>query len=306
MSEYQYYEFQAIDRCLTNAHMSELRAVSKCARITPNSFVNDYSYGDFKGDEDLWMEEYFDGFLYYANWGTRILKLRLPESLLDLKTAQAYCNSDHAAARLSHDSVILDFVSDGCDADSWDEQWDDGLQLSSFLSLRMDLMHGGLRCLYLGWLAHLQDEECDDTQLEPPVPPGLSQLNSALINFAMLLRVDPNLIEAAAQMSPALLNPTSQSSDFRTWLGALSESEKDDLLVDVLRGSTTGDRTASLMLLQRFNQAQSQQRPGKTNSGIRLRTVGELLAAAELITQENERKEIDCNNALYYQLTGER
>ncbi len=293
MSEYQYYEFQAIDRCLTNAHMSELRAVSKRARITPNSFVNEYSYGDFKGDEDLWMEEYFDGFLYYANWGTRILKLRLPESLLDLKTAQAYCNSDHATARLSYDSVILDFMSDGCDAYSWDEQWDDGLQLSSFLSLRMDLMHGDLRCLYLGWLANLQDEECDDTQLEPPVPPGLSQLNSALINFAMLLRVDPNLIEAAAQMSPALLNPTSQSSDFRTWLGALSESEKDDVLVDVLRGSTTGDRTASLMLLQRFNQAQSQQRPGKTNSGIRLRTVGELLAAAELITQENERKEVE-------------
>ena len=95
MSEYQYYEFQAIDRCLTNAHMSELRAVSKRARITPNSFVNEYSYGDFKGDEDLWMEEYFDGFLYYANWGTRILKLRLPESLLDLKTSRfkgIYCS----------------------------------------------------------------------------------------------------------------------------------------------------------------------------------------------------------------------
>ena len=140
-------------------------AVSKRARITPNSFVNVYSYGDFKGDKDLWMEEYFDGFLYYANWGTRMLKLRLPESLLDLKTAQAYCNSRCAAARLSYDSVILDFTSDGFEADSWDEDWDDGLQLSSFLSLRMDLMHGDLRCLYLAWLANLQDEECDETQL---------------------------------------------------------------------------------------------------------------------------------------------
>ena len=126
------------------------------------------------------------------------------------------------------------------------------------------------------------------------VPPGLSQLNSALKNFAMLLHVDPNLIEAAAQMSPALqLNPASQANDFRTWVGTLSESEKDDVLVDVLRGSTTGNQTASLMFLQRFNQEQGQENPVKPTLNIRQRPVGELLAAAELITQENERKEVE-------------
>ena len=52
MSEYQYYEFQAIDRPLTEQEMRELRAYSTRARITPTSFVNDYSWGNFKGDED--------------------------------------------------------------------------------------------------------------------------------------------------------------------------------------------------------------------------------------------------------------
>ena len=56
MSEYQYYEFQAIDRPLTDEEMAELRSYSTRARITPTSFGNDYSWGSFKGDEDAWME----------------------------------------------------------------------------------------------------------------------------------------------------------------------------------------------------------------------------------------------------------
>ena len=74
MSEYQYYEFQAIDRPLTEKQMEELRSYSTRATITRTSFVNDYSWGSFKGDEDAWMEKYFDAFLYVANWGTRVLK----------------------------------------------------------------------------------------------------------------------------------------------------------------------------------------------------------------------------------------
>src|SRR5205807_10509685 len=91
LSEYQYYEFQAVDRRLTEKEMAELRSVSTRGRITPTSFVNEYSWADFKGDEDAWMEKYFDAFLYLANWGTHVMKLRLPGRLLDAKAAQQYC-----------------------------------------------------------------------------------------------------------------------------------------------------------------------------------------------------------------------
>lgn len=43
MSEYQYYEFQAVDRPLTETEMAELRSYSTRARIMPASFINDYS-----------------------------------------------------------------------------------------------------------------------------------------------------------------------------------------------------------------------------------------------------------------------
>ena len=49
MSEYQYYEFLAIDEQLDKQAMAALRKISSSARITPNSLMNVYSggvYGD--------------------------------------------------------------------------------------------------------------------------------------------------------------------------------------------------------------------------------------------------------------------
>jgi hypothetical protein len=174
MSEYQYYEFQAIDRPLTENEMSRLRSYSTRARITPTSFINDYAWGSFKGDEDEWMDRYFDAFLYLANWGTRVLKLRLPSRLLDPKIARAYCCDKSALVREKTDKVILSFVSQ----DEGGGEWIQGEgRLSSLLSLRAELERGDLRTLYLGWLLLAQAGELDDEGLEPPIPPGPIGLN---------------------------------------------------------------------------------------------------------------------------------
>ena len=60
MSEYQYYEFRAVDRPVTQREMRELRALSTRATITPTSLVKHYEWGDFKGNPDVLMEKYFD------------------------------------------------------------------------------------------------------------------------------------------------------------------------------------------------------------------------------------------------------
>ena len=82
MSQYEYYEFQAVDRRLTERDMQQLRACSSRAQITPTSFTNEYHFGSFKGDEDLWMGKYFDGYMYNSHWGTRVLMLALPAKVL--------------------------------------------------------------------------------------------------------------------------------------------------------------------------------------------------------------------------------
>ena len=50
MSEYQYYEFRAIDRLLTNRQMQELRTISTRAAISRTSFSNYYTFGDLKAN----------------------------------------------------------------------------------------------------------------------------------------------------------------------------------------------------------------------------------------------------------------
>jgi hypothetical protein len=44
VTEYQYYEFLTVDRPLTTKEMAELRSLSTRARITPTTFVNEYSW----------------------------------------------------------------------------------------------------------------------------------------------------------------------------------------------------------------------------------------------------------------------
>ena len=63
MSEYQYYEFLALDRPLTAEQRAELRSISTRAEITATRFVNEYQWGDLKGDPRTMMERYFDAFL---------------------------------------------------------------------------------------------------------------------------------------------------------------------------------------------------------------------------------------------------
>jgi hypothetical protein len=45
LSEYQYYEFLAVDRPLTEREMAELGCISSRAQITPASFSNEYTFG---------------------------------------------------------------------------------------------------------------------------------------------------------------------------------------------------------------------------------------------------------------------
>jgi hypothetical protein len=112
MSEYQYYEFRAIDRPLTEKEIRELRSYSTRAVITPTSFVNHYEWGNFKGDEDAWVEKYFEAFVYVANWGTHILKLRFPSEVVEIATARQYCVSDAAMARQVKGNVIITMTSE--------------------------------------------------------------------------------------------------------------------------------------------------------------------------------------------------
>jgi len=110
VSEYQYYEFRALDRRLTAEQQRRLRSLSSRAEISATRLTNEYSFGDFRGDPGRLLEEYFDAYLYAANWGTRELAFRLPQALLDAQTARRYCDEEHRAwVTETPDHVIVRF-----------------------------------------------------------------------------------------------------------------------------------------------------------------------------------------------------
>ncbi len=284
MSEYQYYEFQAIDRPLTEREMEELRRYSTRAVITPTSFTNEYNWGDFKGNPREWIRKYFDAFFYFANWGTRTLLLKIPVSLLSSPTADQYCVGESCWSEEYGESLIVGFNLEGEDDEDFYE--DPDWSLASLLPVRNDLCRGDLRGLYLGWLRCALLGELDDDEIEPPVPPNLRQLSPALETLADFLVLDPDLVSVAAQTSPALEDEPDLESA-RGWIAALPVETKDEMLLRVMegRGAHVGNELWARM---------KRDSAGSTGGGPAdeppRRTVGELLKAAEHLAEERRKE----------------
>jgi hypothetical protein len=280
MSEYQYYEFQTVDRRLSEPEMQELRSLSTRAVITPTSFANEYSYGSFKGQPDAMMEQYFDGFLYLANWGTHQLQLALPARLLARETAQQYCYSEAASVREKKGKVILTFLSEDDEGGGWVEG--EGL-LSGLLPLRKDLAEGDLRSLYIGWLLGVQSRELGEEEAEPPVPPNLKHLSGPLSDLMDFLRLDPDLLAVAAEASAAQSTQPASREALAAWVAQLPTSEKDEVLLRVLAGEEV---VLGPELRSRFHRS----RPESPAPEPPRRTAGQLLAAAETYGEQRQRQ----------------
>jgi hypothetical protein len=280
VSEYQYYDFRAIDRALTKAEMAELRSVSTRAVITSTSFLNHYEWGDLKADPLKLLGKYFDVFLYVANWGTREVYLRLPQELVDYKAFRAMLPGEAAQVRKSGNSVIVAFENqfEGDD-------WDDGTGwMGSLMSLRSELLRGDIRCLYLGWLLCAQNEEFAEDELEPAAPPGLGELSAPLHSLIEFLGIDENLVEIAATVSAAL-DAGPDREELATWIQSLPEEEKNNLLVAAVSGP--GERWKN-GLLRRFKQ-QNTRRTLSSPEAICRRTAGDLLRLVHARVEERTR-----------------
>ena len=100
MSEYQYYEWQTIDRPLTDQEQAAVNRLSSHIEVSPTGAWVEYSWGDFKHDAKQVLAQYFDAFLYMANWGSRELMFRFPKALIDPKQIEPYCLDYSVAGNL--------------------------------------------------------------------------------------------------------------------------------------------------------------------------------------------------------------
>ena len=278
VSEYQYYDFKAIDRALTKVEMAELRSISTRAVITSSSFTNHYEWGDLKADPLQLLEKFFDAFIYVTNWGARELYLRLPQEMIDYKRLKASLPGKTAVIRNSGKFVIVAFEGE-VELDDWDEGtgW-----MGSLMSLRSDLLRGDYRCLYLGWLHSVQHEKFAGGTLEPSVPDGLGALSAPLESLIEFLGIDEDLVQVAAAVSSPLSAVPSRE-ELADWIRGLSEKDKDGLLIAA--ASDSGERWKN-ELLRRF---QHRSAFPLAHSTVPRRTVEDLLIAARGLSEERER-----------------
>lgn len=272
MSEYQYYEFQAIDRHLTQEERAAICELSSRVKPTATSASFNYSYGNFRGDPKQVLARYFDIMYYIANWGTQQLMFRFPTSLINREAIELYCIDNYISLSFVGDWAILDWEF------SQEEGFNDWIEgegiLSELIGLRQEILQQDYRGLYLAWLKAIDLSEgyidIDKTQLEPPLPPGLNQLSASQKAFIEVVELDENLLNVACASSGKLTTISEQ-----TWQQAitqLSASESQDFLLRLAKGEHN--------LSAKFKQKLSQLIPTSPPSNQPRRTIQELLEAA--------------------------
>ncbi|MDO9461984.1 MAG: hypothetical protein Q7N95_17945 [Alphaproteobacteria bacterium] len=277
MSEFQYYEFQAVDRPLDEADHQALRALSTRARITATSFTNVYEWGDFKGDPATLMERWFDLHLYLANWRARRLMIRLPKRLADQQRLKAFlCKTDCAVLRASGENLILDIAQDEVELDG---DWDDGSGwLAALAPLRADMLAGDLRLCYLLWLTAV---EANTVEADDPEPmSGIGPVTGALEAFTAFFGIDPYLVQAAAEHSVGV-SAASPDAVLRA-IAAMAGHEKTGMLMRLFGGDPLLASEFRATIRERLA-------PAPNASPVAARTAGELRARARSIRLARER-----------------
>lgn len=231
MSEYQYYEFRAVDRPLDAAAREQLRDISSRAQITSTSFTNEYNWGDLKADPIALVKDYFDLLFYTGFYSMRRFAMRIPKRLIDLAAIGRFdIDDEFLTIHNAGENLIFDVSLNEQDFDPGE---DDTGWLSSLAPLRSAVMGGDLRFFYMLWLMQVGfDDFMRDDALEPL--PGIAPLDGALSAWADFLGIDESLVAAAAETGARDSEPDDAAVD--RFLGSLSQAETLAILRSVYKG----------------------------------------------------------------------
>jgi hypothetical protein len=288
MSEYQRYEFMTSDRPLTRAQLAEVNRLSSHIEASSTHAIIEYHWSGFGHNPIEVLHEYFDGFLYWANWGSPRLALRFPHEILPSDLIDGYDFDDFVTFTKHPDYDILDMDFGEMEApDEWTEY-----DLGSLISIRDELMEGDLRALYIAWLATMRmlgsydEEEEDEVIIAPPVPPAFATLTAAQQALAEFLQIPQVMLDVAAQHSNAVKSST--SDDFVAWVELLPEGRCKDYLVRLARNEPGLSRLL-VKDLRELGQGKTKVTPSE---GERV-TYAMLLAETKAIEARRERERLE-------------
>lgn len=245
MSEYQYYEFAAIDGPISDEGLKYARGCSSRAEVSRVRWRNTYEFGDFRGSVDTLLK-YYDAHFYFANWGTVCLGLAFPKGALATEMVQPYLRAgdrfeNTVTVKKAGDRSIIYWESN--DEGGGVETEGEGV-IDELAEIRRELMCGDYRALFLGWLTDFHADEWLETENGavdvPPIPAGLGQLSPAQEAFIECFPVDRDALAAAAGLSHACKRDPVPLAEV---IGKFSASEMRALLARVAVGGGTGVMT---------------------------------------------------------------
>src|SRR5438552_12666204 len=245
MSEYQYYEFAAIDGPISDEGLRYARGCSSRANVSRVRWQNTYTFGDFHGSVETLLK-YYDAHFYIANWGTVRLGLAFPKGAIAAEAIQPYLRRGER----HEDTLTVKEVGNRCivcwernEEGGWEWTEGEGL-IDELIGVREELMRGDYRALFLGWLADFDPDEWQDPKdgavVMPPIPAGLDHLSPALAALIKHIPVDPNALAVAAGLSQA---STLDRLPMAAVLEKLSVPEMRALLARVADGGGSGVMT---------------------------------------------------------------
>src|SRR6266536_2389232 len=245
MSEYQYYEFAAIDGPISDEGLRYARGCSSRANVSRVRWQNTYTFGDFHGSVDT-LIKYYDAHLYIANWGSVRLGLAFPKGAIAPEAFQPYLRGGERY----EDTLTVKEIGNRCivswernEEGGWGRTEGEGL-IDELIGIREELMRGDNRALFLGWLADFDPDEWrapkDGAVVMPPIPAGLDCLSPALEALIKHFPVDRDALAVAAGLSQA---STPDRVPIAAVLERLSLSEMRALLARVAQGGGPGVMT---------------------------------------------------------------
>ena len=283
MSSYQYYEFQAIDYPLNEAHKKTLRKISSRAEITSRKFSNHYHWGEFHGNPRQLMDLCFDLHLYLSSWGRRRFIMRIPKKFIGRSRLMEFVREiDEVEILESGESIIvdIDFTPEESEESAWIEldatceEW-----LESLAPLRSDVISGDLRLFYLLWLTAVERGFLRDETKEPLA--GIGPLSAPLDTFAKLVKIDSDLVQSAAELSGSSHEGGASVDLSRNAIASIPNREK----VELLRRVVNGDPHVAADIRKWARSAQGTARGRKPG---RRRTVAEI--RKRMLAVGNERR----------------
>jgi len=278
MSEYQFYEFAALDGPVEGKAAAYARSVSSRAEITSRRWRNVYNWGSFHGSVEQMME-YYDAHVYMANWGDFHLMLAFPPEALPLQSMQPYLDAGWLGSFEIGGRTVLSWSLGYAEGSG---EWLDGSGvLDLLLPIREELLRGDYRSLYLSWLAHQTHAPGDDdgdppVTLSPPIPFGMADLTPAQSELSERLGVDGDLLAVTED----LVVP---ARDLEGELAAAIEQLEPEEMAGLLLKVATG---ASAQVAAELNVLAAEAAPPRKS--VR-QVIAELHSAASLRREERHR-----------------